>query len=106
NKTSVVVDVMNGNELKEFRKMKMTWKKTTLCHKWMASGSCPYGTHCLYAHGVSEMRKGSREWLVKTCKEKWMGNDGNLCARIEARLVVFMLIGSMIHRLTCSFTTE
>nr|GEW36618.1 zinc finger CCCH domain-containing protein 39-like [Tanacetum cinerariifolium] len=73
NRTSVVVDVMNGDELKEFRKMQMTWKKTRLCHKWMATGSCPYGTHCLYAHGVSELHKGSSEWLVKTCEENMDG---------------------------------
>nr|GFA73483.1 hypothetical protein [Tanacetum cinerariifolium] len=50
NRTSVV-NVLNGDELREFRKTHMTWK-TRLCHKWVASGSCPYGANRLYAHGV------------------------------------------------------
>ncbi|PWA94783.1 zinc finger, CCCH-type [Artemisia annua] len=66
-------NVMNGDELRDYRKMHMTWK-TRLCHKWMASGTCRYGTNCSYAHGVSELQnQGSSEWLVKTCEENMDG---------------------------------
>lgn len=30
--------------------------KTALCQHWASSGSCPFGTKCVYAHGVAELR--------------------------------------------------
>ena len=33
--------------------------KTTLCSHWTASGACPYGTRCMYAHGQADLRQPS-----------------------------------------------
>jgi hypothetical protein len=31
-------------------------KKVTLCVKFVANGTCPYGPHCSFAHSVKEVR--------------------------------------------------
>jgi hypothetical protein len=33
--------------------------KTTLCSHWTASGACPHGTRCMYAHGQADLRQPS-----------------------------------------------
>ncbi|GLT59258.1 hypothetical protein SLA2020_320870 [Shorea laevis] len=52
--------------------------KTELCNKWQETGSCPYGDHCQFAHGISELRPVIRHPRYKTevCK---MVLDGKTC---------------------------
>ncbi|XP_057522180.1 zinc finger CCCH domain-containing protein 14-like isoform X2 [Amaranthus tricolor] len=40
--------------------------KTELCNKWQQTGTCPYGPHCQFAHGVSELRPIIRHPRYKT----------------------------------------
>lgn len=40
--------------------------KTELCNKWQESGTCPYGDHCQFAHGVAELRPVIRHPRYKT----------------------------------------
>ncbi|KAJ1689931.1 hypothetical protein LUZ63_014086 [Rhynchospora breviuscula] len=40
--------------------------KTELCNKWEEKGECPYGEHCQFAHGVSELRPVLRHPRYKT----------------------------------------
>ncbi|KAL2904752.1 Zinc finger CCCH domain-containing protein 15 [Bienertia sinuspersici] len=40
--------------------------KTELCNKWQETGSCPYGDHCQFAHGISELRPVIRHPRYKT----------------------------------------
>ncbi|KAJ4974228.1 hypothetical protein NE237_007402 [Protea cynaroides] len=40
--------------------------KTELCNKWQESGTCPYGDHCQFAHGISELRPVIRHPRYKT----------------------------------------
>ncbi|CAN0871449.1 Zinc finger CCCH domain-containing protein 15 [Linum grandiflorum] len=40
--------------------------KTELCNKWQATGACPYGNHCQFAHGVEELRPVIRHPRYKT----------------------------------------
>ncbi|XP_042504653.1 zinc finger CCCH domain-containing protein 15-like isoform X2 [Macadamia integrifolia] len=40
--------------------------KTELCNKWQETGTCPYGDHCQFAHGVSELRPVIRHPRYKT----------------------------------------
>ncbi|KAF3339639.1 zinc finger CCCH domain-containing protein 9-like protein [Carex littledalei] len=40
--------------------------KTELCNKWEESGECPYGEHCQFAHGISELRPVLRHPRYKT----------------------------------------
>ncbi|CAO2825371.1 unnamed protein product [Amaranthus hypochondriacus] len=40
--------------------------KTELCNKWQQTGTCPYGPHCQFAHGVSELRPVIRHPRYKT----------------------------------------
>ncbi|KAG6579225.1 zinc finger CCCH domain-containing protein 15-like isoform X1 [Cucurbita pepo subsp. pepo] len=40
--------------------------KTELCNKWQETGSCPYGDHCQFAHGIEELRPVIRHPRYKT----------------------------------------
>ncbi|CAO2828563.1 unnamed protein product [Amaranthus hypochondriacus] len=40
--------------------------KTELCNKWQETGSCPYGDHCQFAHGINELRPVIRHPRYKT----------------------------------------
>lgn len=40
--------------------------KTELCNKWQESGTCPYGDHCQFAHGIEELRPVLRHPRYKT----------------------------------------
>ncbi|KAF2310910.1 hypothetical protein GH714_018376 [Hevea brasiliensis] len=40
--------------------------KTELCNKWQETGTCPYGDHCQFAHGVEELRPVIRHPRYKT----------------------------------------
>ncbi|CAA7402198.1 unnamed protein product [Spirodela intermedia] len=40
--------------------------KTELCNKWQEAGSCPYGEHCQFAHGIAELRPVIRHPRYKT----------------------------------------
>lgn len=40
--------------------------KTELCNKWQQTGACPYGDHCQFAHGMSELRPVIRHPRYKT----------------------------------------
>ncbi|KAG4114592.1 hypothetical protein ERO13_D12G054600v2 [Gossypium hirsutum] len=40
--------------------------KTELCDKWEEIGSCPYGEHCQFAHGITELRPVIRHPRYKT----------------------------------------
>ncbi|XP_041003311.1 zinc finger CCCH domain-containing protein 14 [Juglans microcarpa x Juglans regia] len=40
--------------------------KTELCNKWQESGTCPYGDHCQFAHGIKELRPVIRHPRYKT----------------------------------------
>ncbi|KAK8532268.1 hypothetical protein V6N13_131604 [Hibiscus sabdariffa] len=40
--------------------------KTELCNKWQETGSCPYGDHCQFAHGITELRPVIRHPRYKT----------------------------------------
>ncbi|CAI0431831.1 unnamed protein product [Linum tenue] len=52
--------------------------KTELCNKWQATGACPYGNHCQFAHGVEELRPVIRHPRYKTevCR---MVLSGDMC---------------------------
>ncbi|XP_010279391.1 PREDICTED: zinc finger CCCH domain-containing protein 15 [Nelumbo nucifera] len=40
--------------------------KTELCNKWQETGTCPYGEHCQFAHGIGELRPVIRHPRYKT----------------------------------------
>ncbi|KDP35010.1 hypothetical protein JCGZ_09298 [Jatropha curcas] len=40
--------------------------KTELCNKWQETGTCPYGDHCQFAHGLEELRPVIRHPRYKT----------------------------------------
>ncbi|KAK4754848.1 hypothetical protein SAY87_008605 [Trapa incisa] len=40
--------------------------KTELCNKWQETGTCPYGDHCQFAHGIAELRPVIRHPRYKT----------------------------------------
>ncbi|EEF34321.1 zinc finger CCCH domain-containing protein 14 isoform X2 [Ricinus communis] len=40
--------------------------KTELCNKWQETGMCPYGDHCQFAHGITELRPVIRHPRYKT----------------------------------------
>ncbi|KAJ4822400.1 hypothetical protein Tsubulata_008937 [Turnera subulata] len=40
--------------------------KTELCNKWQERGTCPYGDHCQFAHGITELRPVIRHPRYKT----------------------------------------
>ena len=40
--------------------------KTELCNKWQDTGTCPYGDHCQFAHGITELRPVIRHPRYKT----------------------------------------
>ncbi|GMY24302.1 zinc finger CCCH domain-containing protein 14 isoform X6 [Fagus crenata] len=40
--------------------------KTELCNKWQETGACPYGEHCQFAHGITELRPVIRHPRYKT----------------------------------------
>ncbi|XP_038707724.1 zinc finger CCCH domain-containing protein 15-like isoform X1 [Tripterygium wilfordii] len=40
--------------------------KTELCNKWEETGTCPYGDHCQFAHGMHELRPVIRHPRYKT----------------------------------------
>ncbi|XP_074299680.1 zinc finger CCCH domain-containing protein 15-like [Silene latifolia] len=40
--------------------------KTELCNKWEETSTCPYGQHCRFAHGLSELRPIIRHPRYKT----------------------------------------
>ncbi|XP_022878915.1 zinc finger CCCH domain-containing protein 15-like [Olea europaea var. sylvestris] len=40
--------------------------KTELCNKWQQTGTCPYGDHCQFAHGIKELRPVLRHPRYKT----------------------------------------
>ncbi|XP_044488961.1 zinc finger CCCH domain-containing protein 15 isoform X1 [Mangifera indica] len=40
--------------------------KTELCNKWQETGTCPYGDHCQFAHGIEELRPVIRHPRYKT----------------------------------------
>ncbi|KAK9705158.1 hypothetical protein RND81_07G037200 [Saponaria officinalis] len=40
--------------------------KTELCNKWQETGECPYGDHCQFAHGITELRPVIRHPRYKT----------------------------------------
>ncbi|KAL5571319.1 hypothetical protein UlMin_022728 [Ulmus minor] len=40
--------------------------KTELCNKWQQTGTCPYGDHCQFAHGITELRPVIRHPRYKT----------------------------------------
>ncbi|XVF20713.1 hypothetical protein REPUB_Repub12eG0026800 [Reevesia pubescens] len=40
--------------------------KTELCNKWQETGTCPYGDHCQFAHGINELRPVIRHPRYKT----------------------------------------
>ncbi|KAL9665592.1 hypothetical protein QQ045_021013 [Rhodiola kirilowii] len=40
--------------------------RTELCNKWQETGSCPYGDHCQFAHGIKELRPVLRHPRYKT----------------------------------------
>lgn len=51
--------------------------KTELCNKWKETGSCPYGDHCQFAHGICELRPVIRHPRYKTevCKMTLAGKS-------------------------------
>ncbi|GLU10748.1 hypothetical protein SLE2022_275330 [Rubroshorea leprosula] len=59
-----------GEEALEFEAYNRGMMKTELCNKWQETGSCPYGDHCQFAHGISELRTVIRHPRYKTevCK--------------------------------------
>ena len=52
-----------GMELEVFNQG--MWK-TELCNKWQETGTCPYGNHCQFAHGIGELRPVIRHPRYKT----------------------------------------
>ncbi|XP_061368211.1 zinc finger CCCH domain-containing protein 15-like [Gastrolobium bilobum] len=40
--------------------------KTELCNKWQQTGTCPYGDHCQFSHGIGELRPVIRHPRYKT----------------------------------------
>ncbi|KAF2313820.1 hypothetical protein GH714_013645 [Hevea brasiliensis] len=40
--------------------------KTELCNKWQETSTCPYGDHCQFAHGITELRPVIRHPRYKT----------------------------------------
>ncbi|XWS75509.1 hypothetical protein CRYUN_Cryun01aG0095600 [Craigia yunnanensis] len=40
--------------------------KTEICNKWQETGTCPYGHHCQFAHGITELRPVIRHPRYKT----------------------------------------
>ncbi|KAE8713358.1 Detected protein of unknown function [Hibiscus syriacus] len=52
--------------------------KTELCNKWQETGSCPYGDHCQFAHGIAELRPVIRHPRYKT-QVCWMVLSGEAC---------------------------
>ncbi|XP_043695640.1 zinc finger CCCH domain-containing protein 9-like [Telopea speciosissima] len=59
----VASPVDNGTELEAFNQGMF---KTELCNKWQETGTCPYGDHCQFAHGISELRPVIRHPRYKT----------------------------------------
>ncbi|KAJ9173036.1 hypothetical protein P3X46_016212 [Hevea brasiliensis] len=41
-------------------------QKTELCNKWQETGTCSYGDHCQFAHGITELRPVIRHPRYKT----------------------------------------
>ncbi|OAY60444.1 zinc finger CCCH domain-containing protein 14 isoform X2 [Manihot esculenta] len=41
-------------------------RKTELCNKWQETGTCSYGDHCQFAHGITELRPVIRHPRYKT----------------------------------------
>ncbi|KAE8684676.1 hypothetical protein F3Y22_tig00111105pilonHSYRG00198 [Hibiscus syriacus] len=52
-----------GNEMEVYNQGML---KTELCNKWQEIGSCPYGDHCQFAHGIAELRPVIRHPRYKT----------------------------------------
>ncbi|XP_042501316.1 zinc finger CCCH domain-containing protein 15-like [Macadamia integrifolia] len=57
------VYVAGSSELEAFNQGML---KTELCNKWQETGTCPYGDHCQFAHGISELRPVIRHPRYKT----------------------------------------
>uniref|UniRef100_A0A6N2LG98 C3H1-type domain-containing protein n=1 Tax=Salix viminalis TaxID=40686 RepID=A0A6N2LG98_SALVM len=55
--------IASGMELEVFNQG--MWK-TELCNKWQETGTCPYGNHCQFAHGIGELRPVIRHPRYKT----------------------------------------
>ncbi|XP_030461229.2 zinc finger CCCH domain-containing protein 14 [Syzygium oleosum] len=53
-------------EALEFEVFSQGMFKTELCNKWQETGACPYGDHCQFAHGISELRPVIRHPRYKT----------------------------------------
>ncbi|XP_011035122.1 PREDICTED: zinc finger CCCH domain-containing protein 14-like isoform X2 [Populus euphratica] len=56
-------EIAAGMELEVFNQG--MWK-TELCNKWQETGTCPYGNHCQFAHGIGELRPVIRHPRYKT----------------------------------------
>ncbi|XP_038981584.1 zinc finger CCCH domain-containing protein 39-like [Phoenix dactylifera] len=55
-----------GGEALEMEVYNQGMFKTELCNKWEESGECPYGEHCQFAHGITELRPVIRHPRYKT----------------------------------------
>ncbi|XP_042431166.1 zinc finger CCCH domain-containing protein 12-like [Zingiber officinale] len=59
--------------------------KTRLCHKFIATGTCPYGDSCTFAHGSSDLRQPPPHWedisrphrAGRTYRDSSYGDGGN-----------------------------
>jgi len=60
----------NGGRFKDF---KTHLYKTELCRSFQETGTCPYGSHCQFAHGDAELRPVLRHKKFKStrCKNFW-----------------------------------
>ncbi|XP_058088616.1 zinc finger CCCH domain-containing protein 9 [Magnolia sinica] len=56
----------NDEAALEFEVYNQGMFKTELCNKWQESGTCPYGDHCQFAHGIGELRPVIRHPRYKT----------------------------------------
>ncbi|XP_077242436.1 zinc finger CCCH domain-containing protein 14-like [Tasmannia lanceolata] len=61
-----VPGVKKEEEALEFEVYNQGMIKTELCNKWQETGTCPYGEHCQFAHGIGELRPVIRHPRYKT----------------------------------------
>ncbi|KAF3444314.1 hypothetical protein FNV43_RR14004 [Rhamnella rubrinervis] len=96
--------------------------KTELCNKWQDTGTCPYGDHCQFAHGIKELRPVIRHPRYKTevCRMVLAGDKcpyGHRChfrhslteqEKLQlgldfGKLQLFDLVATFIVLLSCLF---
>ncbi|KAA8492523.1 mRNA decay activator protein ZFP36L1 [Porphyridium purpureum] len=61
--------------------------KTELCHSFMETGSCRYGSHCQFAHGEIELRPVQRHPKYKTKACKNFSETGSCPYGIRCRFI-------------------